>query len=174
MLWDRTSSQLVVTASVGLTDSYAQLQRIPRERVDMVMPAEGRPHPVYTADLADTPYGDRELIVREGLRSALSVPLYQTRLSGIMNIYSKGEIRAFSPAEIELAETFAAQATVAIENARLYQAEREQRALAEAMHQATAAISSSLDLDQVSGSHPGADEQCDPRRRGGQHHVDRG
>jgi len=117
--------------------------------VNAVMPSEGRPHPLYTADLADTPFGDRELVVAEGLRSALSMPLYQTRLSGILNIYSKGEIRAFSPAQIELAETFAAHATVAIENARLYQAEREQRALAEAMYQATAAISSSLDLDQV-------------------------
>ena len=149
MLWDKTSSQLVVRASFGLTESYAQEQRIPQEAVHAMMPPTGRPRPVYTANLADTPYGDHELIVREGLRSALSVPLYQTRLSGILNIYSKGEVRTFGPAQIELAESFAAQATVAIENARLYQAEREQRALAEAMRQATAAISSSLDLDQV-------------------------
>jgi GAF domain-containing protein len=150
MLWDKTSSYLVVTASVGLTDSYTQQQRIPRERVSAMIPPDERPRPVYTADLADTPYGDHELIAREGLRSVLAMPLlYQTRLSGVLNIYSKGEARAFSPAEIELAETFAAQAAIAIENARLYQAEREQRALAEAVHKATAAISSSLDLDQV-------------------------
>ncbi len=149
MLWDKTESQLVVKASCGLTDGYAQLQRIPRDRVDAVLAPDGKLHPVYTADLTSTPFGDRDLIVGEGLRSVLSVPLYRTDLSGILNIYSKGEIRAFSPAQIELAETFAAQATIAIENARLYQAEREQRTLAEAMYQATAAISSSLDLDRV-------------------------
>ncbi|MBN1135087.1 MAG: GAF domain-containing protein [Anaerolineae bacterium] len=149
MLWDKTSSNMVVSAGFGLTADYAQQQRIPRERLTAMIPPDGRPRPIYTEDLAETPYGDRELIVREGLRSALSVPLYQTQLSGILNIYSKGRIRTFSPAQIDLAETFAAQATVAIKNARLYQAEREQRALAEAMRQATAAISSSLDLDQV-------------------------
>jgi len=149
MLWDKTASNLVVTAGFGLTADYVQQQRIPRERVDAMMPSGQGARPVYTADLANASHGDRELIVREGLRSVLSVPLYQTRLNGIMNIYSKGEIRTFSPAQIELAETFAAQATVAIRNARLYQAEREQRALAEAMHRATAAISTSLDFDQV-------------------------
>ena len=150
MLWDKRSSHLVVTAGFGLTDDYARQQRIPREWVDAMIPPDGRPRPVYTADLTSTPFGDRELIAREGLRSVLTMPLlYQTRLSGILNIYSKGEARTFSPAEIELAETFAAQAAIAIENARLYQAEREQRALAEAMHRATAAISSSLDFDQV-------------------------
>ena len=149
MLWDKTASNLEVTASFGLTADYAQQQRIPREWVEAMMPSGGEPRPLFTADLANTPYGDLALIVREGLRSVLSVPLYQTRLRGVLSIYSKGMIRAFSPAQIELAETFAAQATVAIENARLYQAEREQRALAEAMYQATAAISTSLDFDQV-------------------------
>lgn len=149
MLWDRAASQLVVTASCGLTEGYARRQRIPRERVDEQVSPDGKLRPLYTADLTSTPYGNRDLIVAEGLRSVLTVSLSRTQLIGILNIYSKGEIRTFSPAQIELAETFAAQATSAIENARLYQAEREQRALAEAMYQATAAISSSLDLDQV-------------------------
>jgi PAS domain S-box-containing protein len=38
---------------------------------------------------------------------------------------------------------------IAIKNARLFQAEREQRILAEALRQATAAINSTLDLDEV-------------------------
>ena len=150
MLWDQPATELVVTASSGLSADYARRQRIPRERVDAAIPPHGKPRPVYTPDLANTPFGDRELIATEGLCSVLAMPLvYQARLSGVLNIYSKGQVRAFTPAQIELAETFAAQATVAIENARLYQAEREQRAFAEAMHQATSAITASLDFDQV-------------------------
>ncbi|MCK4450978.1 MAG: GAF domain-containing protein, partial [Anaerolineae bacterium] len=55
----------------------------------------------------------------------------------------------FSPADAELLSLFAQQAAIAIQNARLFQAEQEQRELAEALEEAAAAVSSTLDLDQV-------------------------
>jgi len=52
--------QLVVRASFGLTESYAQEQRIPQEAVHVMMPAYREATPVYTANLADTPYGESQ------------------------------------------------------------------------------------------------------------------
>jgi len=57
--------------------------------------------------------------------------------------------RTFSPADAELLSLFATQAAIAIRNARLFEAEQEQRELAEALEEAAAAVSSTLDPDQV-------------------------
>jgi len=57
--------------------------------------------------------------------------------------------RTFSPADAELLSLFATQAAIAIQNARLYEAEREQRELAEALEEAAAAVSGTLEPDQV-------------------------
>jgi two-component sensor histidine kinase len=48
-----------------------------------------------------------------------------------------------------LLEPLAASADIAIENARLFEREREQRELSEALEEAAAAVSSTLDLDRV-------------------------
>lgn len=67
---------------------------------------------------------------------------------GVLNVTAEPP-RTFSPADAELLELFAAHAAIAVRNARLFQAEQEQRALAEALQKAAAAVNSTLDLDQV-------------------------
>ena len=57
--------------------------------------------------------------------------------------------RTFSPADAELLSLFANQAAIAIHNARLFEREREQRDLAEALEKAAAALTATLDFDQV-------------------------
>ena len=57
--------------------------------------------------------------------------------------------RTFSPADVELLSLFATQAAIAIRNVRILQAEQEQQELAKALEEAAAAVSSTLDLDQV-------------------------
>ena len=57
--------------------------------------------------------------------------------------------RAFSPADADLLSLFATQAAIAIANARLFEAEREQRRLTEALGEAADIVSSTLELDQV-------------------------
>jgi signal transduction histidine kinase/putative methionine-R-sulfoxide reductase with GAF domain len=84
-----------------------------------------------------------------GTRSWLGVPmLVGDRLIGMLAL-DKREPGFYTQEHARLAETFAAQAAIAVENSRLFQAEREQRELAEALEQAAAAVSSTLDLDQV-------------------------
>jgi PAS domain S-box-containing protein len=55
----------------------------------------------------------------------------------------------FTATHAQHLQAFADQVAVAIENARLYQAEREQRAIADALRDTAAALSGTLDVDEV-------------------------
>jgi two-component system cell cycle sensor histidine kinase/response regulator CckA len=84
-----------------------------------------------------------------GIRSWLGVPLlFGDRLIGMIAL-DKREPGFYNQDHAQLAMGFAAQAAIAIENARLFEAEREQRELTEALQQATVAVSSTLELEQV-------------------------
>ncbi len=82
--------------------------------------------------------------------NTLTVPLaVKDRIIGTLEVCNKIGAEGFSSTDEQLLTAFAAQAAVTIENARLFQAEREQRQLAEALRQAAAVVGSTLDLDQV-------------------------
>lgn len=83
------------------------------------------------------------------IRSWLGVPmLVGERLVGMIAL-DKQEPGFYTEEHARLAEAFTAQAAIAVENAHLFQAEREQRELAEALEEAAAAVSSTLEPDQV-------------------------
>jgi diguanylate cyclase (GGDEF)-like protein len=71
-----------------------------------------------------------------------------TRVVGVMNA-SYTYPREFSDSELRLLRLLGDQAAIAIENGRLYQAEREQRRLAEALRDAARALNSTLDLRNI-------------------------
>ena len=81
---------------------------------------------IHTEDMRDTELyraGDsfrRMFVDGEGMRTQLAVPLYSgdTPMGGFT--LSRQRVEAFSDAEIALVETFAAQAVIAIENARQF------------------------------------------------------
>ena len=67
---------------------------------------------------------------------------------GVIVVSSKTG-RSFSQADAALLGQFATQAAIAIQNARLLEAERQHRELAEALEEAARAVNSTLDVDQV-------------------------
>lgn len=83
------------------------------------------------------------------IHSWLGVPmLIKERLVGMIAL-DKHEPGFYTQDHARLAEAFAAQAAIAIENSRLFQAERQQRELTQALEKAAAVVSSSLELDKV-------------------------
>lgn len=87
-------------------------------------------------DLSDLEMSDPLAVmhtVDDSVPCALAVPLIKgTEVLGIVAIFHEPE-RAFSDAEKELARSFAAQASVALDNARLFDDERRSRRDAEAL-----------------------------------------
>ena len=61
----------------------------------------------------------------------------------------KHETGFYTQEHARLAEAFAAQAAIAVANSQLFEAEREQRELAEALAQAAAAVTGTLDHNEV-------------------------
>jgi len=114
--------------------------------------AEGRP--VWSSDqLSDpkTTFNDdlTQRIRRSGHRSVLGVPLRaKDRIIGVLTIADQ-VVRSFSEAEISLLQTFADQAALALENARLYTETTRQRREAEVLAELVGDINASLDLSTV-------------------------
>ncbi len=88
--------------------------------------------------------GIRALVEVGGARTVLGVPLLKDNtVLGYISIYRQ-EVRAFSGKEIALLENFAAQAVIAMENARLINETREARDNAEAALRVLKATQASL------------------------------
>jgi PAS domain S-box-containing protein len=86
----------------------------------------------------------------ESFRRKLGVPLkVGDRVIGAITVADDEQTGHFDEDDVRLVCLFADQAAIAVENARLLEAEREQRELAEALGQATAAVSSTLDLEEI-------------------------
>jgi signal transduction histidine kinase len=81
--------------------------------------------------------------------SVLAVPMIiKGEVSGVVEAINKAG-GAFTEHDLEMLEVMAGSAAIAIENARLFKGEREQRELAETLRQVGAALVSTLDVATV-------------------------
>jgi two-component sensor histidine kinase len=71
------------------------------------------------------------------------------KLVGLYSLGPKWSGGAYSHDEVRLIRLLGQQAAIAVENARLFQSERDQRQFAQALQEAANAVGSTLDLDQV-------------------------
>jgi GAF domain-containing protein len=82
-------------------------------------------------------------------RSLLSVPLQlDGHILGALQLLNKKRVAGFSPDDITRLSAFAASATIAIENARLFREARQASQL-RALNEAALALSSSLNLETI-------------------------
>jgi GAF domain-containing protein len=107
--------------------------------------------------LVEPKFAACELREQSKARTMLGVPVLQPGEVVAVLFLARTEVQPFSQRQIELVETFADQAVIAIENARLFEAEQvSKRELTEALEQQTATAEvlkvisrSALDLQRV-------------------------
>ena len=84
------------------------------------------------------------------LEHFMGVPiLYKERLTGLLVVWRTGAEQEFKSTELVFLSSLAQQAAVAIENARLFELERQGRQEAENLQVAATAVTSSLDVEEV-------------------------
>ena len=85
----------------------------------------------------------------QNFRATVGVPVcWGTEFMGVLDVVADTP-GVFSPSDAELLSLFATQAAIAIQNARLFQAQREQREQAEALREAAQVMGASLDLNEI-------------------------
>ncbi|PKQ29469.1 MAG: hypothetical protein CVT60_05170 [Actinobacteria bacterium HGW-Actinobacteria-10] len=125
-LWDEARREVHAIVVRGDTDSYPvqgataveDLSRPLQEVIRTMSPA--------VLDIDSVPREHRGQATLIGARLSLAVPLvYRQRLIGVVLVDDPGERREFQDREIALVQGIAAQASVAVENARHYDEERQ-------------------------------------------------
>jgi GAF domain-containing protein/anti-sigma regulatory factor (Ser/Thr protein kinase) len=153
-LIDLETDRISHAHSIGLSPEYIdKISRRYREvPSSLVLNSTG---PVHILDAQADPSTEilREPILREGYHTLAILPLIgRGKTVGALTLY-RDAIRAFSPEILALAQSFANQAAVAIENARLYQQTDENlqsrvRELS-ALYAIAEVMTRPLDLDKV-------------------------
>ena len=112
---------------------------------------ERRPVAVSVDDPRADP-AERALLEALGQRAVLMLPLgVGTSVFGLLQVYRREGPSQFTAEEIALASALAAQAAIAIENARLYEESHRRLEQMTALFEVGKALVSSLDLQEVLG-----------------------
>jgi signal transduction histidine kinase len=129
MLVDRENEELIFEVSHGARAQLLSQQRIPLdEGIAGWVAHNGRP--VIANDARTDPRFSHRVDVRTGFltQSIAAVPLkIKGRIIGVLEILNKYSGNGFTQEDLRIMEAMAAQAAIAIENARLYQKVRQER-----------------------------------------------
>jgi PAS domain S-box-containing protein len=92
---------------------------------------------------------ERRLLAELGYVSILAVPLVaRDKVIGLVELYDDVP-RHFTDSDMKLSQAMANQAAIALENARLYEAQRRRAEEMEGLYEIALAFSSTLDLDEL-------------------------
>jgi signal transduction histidine kinase len=146
-----------VAAGYNITSEHkAALESIPAVpgRATAVGRAAIERRTIHIPDVLADPDYDHPSQHVMGFRTLLAVPML--REQGIVGIFilsgRPDVVQPFTERQIELVETFADQAVIAIENVRLFQELQDRVDELQALGEVSRAVSSSLDLEHVLGT----------------------
>jgi signal transduction histidine kinase len=147
LLLDEGTHELVARAAVGLEDEVERGVRIPLGRGFAGRVAAQR-QPVILPDVDQADIVN-PILREKGVKSMLGVPLLAGgRTIGVLHVGSLVH-RLFGRDDVELLELVADRAAIAIDHARLYEAERAARARLEHLQAVTEAALAHLDVDDL-------------------------
>jgi signal transduction histidine kinase len=147
LLLDEDTQELVARAAVGIEEEVAQGVRIPLGAGFAGRIAAER-HPVVL-DRVDGEHVVNPILMEKGIESMLGVPLLvDGRPLGVLHVGTLTP-HTFSPGDVELLELAAGRAAIAIEHARLFEAERAARQRLEHVQAVTDAALAHLELDEL-------------------------
>ena len=155
-IFRREDTGFRLSASHGFSNEYREYMEqftIEPGRNTLVGRTSLECQPVHIPDVhADPEYTWTESYRRGGFRTMLGVPLLREGSPIGVIALTRSVVRPFTDKQIELVRTFADQAVIAIENARLFEAEQQRtRELTESLEQQTA----TSEVLQVISSSPG-------------------
>ena len=142
-LWDEATQTLIPRAWYGLGD-WIESVRVGLGEGVTGMVAQHREGVIINDDQLSPTVGPLFAILSEPL-------VYRDHLLGVITINNEGTGRVFGAPERDLLTLFAAQAAIAIENARLYEVLEARFARLRTLMRLTQFMSSSLDIKDVLG-----------------------
>jgi PAS domain S-box-containing protein len=146
-LLDSGTGTFVLGAACGVSDEYLSRSTIDSNEVMSAL-LKGLPIAKTDIDLFCT-HDSCSYISREGVKSAMSLPiLFKGQVMGLLRLLTK-DTRRFSEAEIALAMSLAEQVGIAISNGRLFQEMENQVNFFRELREISRLVNSTLDLDLI-------------------------
>ncbi|MBI2902135.1 MAG: GAF domain-containing protein [Candidatus Methylomirabilis oxyfera] len=147
-LWEEATQVLSVEAWCGLGEWMRGMRLRLGEGVAGVVAQRRRG--LIVNDYRTSSYASPLFLDRSGFTAVIAEPLlYHERLLGALTINNEGTGQHFTEEDRTLLTLFAAQAAIAIENARLYTAAQRRAERIVSINRLTSVISSSLDLGEI-------------------------
>ena len=146
-LLDKDTNTFVLGAAFGVSDEYLSRTTIDSSEVMSAL-MQGQPTARTGIDLL-CDHDSCASISREGVKSAMSLPiLYSDRVIGLLRLLTK-DTRRFSEAEVTFAMSLAEHVGVAISNGRLFQEMESQVNFFSTLREISRLVNSTLDLDLI-------------------------
>ncbi|HXJ90902.1 MAG TPA: sensor domain-containing diguanylate cyclase [Candidatus Binatia bacterium] len=144
LLLDKEARQLYVRSQVGWDEGKDQIRLAADQGITGA--AVARKQPVYAPDVSQDP---RYFCAAQSTRSELAIPLMvRDEVVGVLDCQSD-QLNHFEPETIELMTLFSTQASIALENARLYSLERKRARQLEAINVIAQQSTAVMDLEDL-------------------------
>ena len=148
-LLDDTRQELILRSHRGLSPKVVAASTAIRIGDGISGRVAATNKPVVIADLGADKKLTRPLLLREGFRSAVVVPItLRGEVIGVFNVLSR-RVRAYQPGDVELLIKIGNQIGIAVENAFLVKSRDEEISRLNALNRISRLISSEISLDAL-------------------------